>query len=150
MISEYLDPEIVSFIESKSQQEVLRSMTENLVEKGYLKQQDTFYQAVMDREKIVSTGIGVGVAIPHAKLDDQKDFFIAIGIHKGEGIEWKSLDDAPVKIIFLIGGPSNAQKTYLKILSHLTTMLKPDGLREKLLSAKEAEEVVDILKKYDC
>ena len=70
------------------------------------------------REKIVSTGIGMGVAIPHAKLPSFDRFFLAVGLQKvKDGIDWDALDGAPVRLIFMIGGPANQQTDYLKILS---------------------------------
>ena len=62
------------------------------------------------------TGIGIGVAIPHAKLEGYSDFFIAIGVQKKKGIDWNALDGSDVKLIFMIGGPENKQTEYLKIL----------------------------------
>jgi len=71
---------------------------------------------MLEREKIVSTGIGMGVAIPHAKLTSVEDFFIAIGI-LSKGVQWNALDGGPVRLIFMIGGPDDKQTAYLQILS---------------------------------
>jgi PTS system nitrogen regulatory IIA component len=100
----------------------------------------------MDREKIVSTGIGLGVAIPHAKMAGYDDFFIAIGIQEGRGIEWYSLDGSHVHLIFMIGGPASRQTEYLNILSKLTLAIKDSERRQSLLKATSARQVIDLFK----
>ena len=84
----------------------------------------------------------MGIAIPHAKIEDCNDFFIAIGIHSGNGIDWKSIDGLDVKLIFLIGGPKDLHQEYLTLLSKLTQTIKDEKTRQGLLQAKSAEEVL--------
>lgn len=110
-----------------------------------IKDKDTFFQAIIDRETIVSTGIGMGVAIPHAKLPAYDDFFISIGI-LSEGVDWNSLDGAPVRIVFLIGGPDDKQTEYLQILSSLTAAIKDEERRKKMLTLKSPEGIVKLFK----
>lgn len=148
-IVRYLDPRLVLFTEETQQMQVIQHLVDLAFKAGWVKNKDIFYQAVIDREKIVSTGIGLGVAIPHAKVPSESDFFIAIGIHKDSGIEWKSLDKAPVQLVFLVGGPGNQHKTYLKILSHLTHLIKQSSLKEDLLKATTQEQVIELFKHYD-
>jgi PTS system nitrogen regulatory IIA component len=99
-----------------------------------------FQKAVFEREAIVSTGIGLEVAIPHAKLTNQDQFFIATAV-LGQGVEWDSLDKLPVRIVFLIGGPQDSQTEYLKILSSLTLAIKDEEKRKKILSSKTPTDV---------
>lgn len=143
-ISNYLDERQVCFLDVDSQTEAIAALVDALGKAGKLIDQEAFHQAILEREKIVSTGIGIGVAIPHAKLAGYKDFFIAIGIQRGRGIEWHALDGAPVRIIFMIGGPENRQTEYLKILSLLTSAIKDEERRRKLLKAESAHEVLSI------
>jgi PTS system nitrogen regulatory IIA component len=88
----------------------------------------------------------LGVAIPHAKLTGYEEFFIAIGIQGGRGIEWNSLDGSQVHLIFMIGGPDNRQTEYLKILSRLTMAIKELDRRKALLKATSAKQVIDLFK----
>ncbi len=113
-------------------------------EAGKITDKVDFYDAVMSREKIVTTGIGMGVAIPHAKLPDCDDFFIAVAILP-KGVHWNSLDGAPVRLVFLIGGPDDKQTEYLKLLSSLTRALKGEAMRRQLLQAQSPEEVCHLL-----
>ena len=143
-ISDYLDPRLVVFLESEKRDDALQELVALLNNSAKLHNAELFYHAILEREKIVSTGIGLGVAIPHAKLEGYDDFFIAIGIQKKKGHEWNALDGAPVRLVFMIGGPENKQTEYLKILSHLTMAIKNEERRKKLLKAYNPQEVIEL------
>lgn len=149
MLSDYINAQDILFIEEDSRDAAIKTLVDHLCLQNRIEDKQTFLEAVISREKIVSTGIGNGVAIPHAKIESLQDFVLAIGIHKKEGIEWNSLDGARVKVIFLIGGPSLDQKKYLKILSHLTSLLKEERFRKALFFYKDPEEILKIFKNYD-
>lgn len=145
-ISDYLEEELVFFMEAKNREEALRFLVHQLDQQGKLKNQKMFHQAILEREKIVSTGIGMGVAIPHAKMEGFQNFFITVGIQKNKGIEWDSLDYSPVQFVFMIGGPDNRQTEYIRILSSLTYSIKNELLRKNLLLAKTCKEALQLLK----
>lgn len=146
-ISKYLDPNLVMFLNQGTRDEALQAMVKTLHQVGKLEDAEAFYQAIIDRERIVSTGIGMGVAIPHAKLPTFDDFFIAIGIMQ-KGIEWEALDGALVRLIFMIGGPDDKQTEYLQILSRLTFALKDEQRRKKLLTLQSPEAIIELLKAF--
>lgn len=141
-ISNYLDERLVTFLDVNHRDAALKTLVDSLDAEGKLLDKKTFYNAILEREKVVSTGIGMGVAIPHAKLAGYRDFFIAIGIQAKQGIEWNALDGSPVRLIFMIGGPENMQTEYLKILSRLTMAIKDEERRKKLLKATRAKDVI--------
>ena len=143
-ISDYLDENLVVFLHSNTQQEALQTLIDRLDQQEKLLNKDSFLEAILQREKIVSTGIGIGVAIPHAKLSGYKDFFIAIGIKKVGGIEWQALDGLPIRLIFLIGGPDDRQTEYLDILSMITTSIRKEETRKSLLKANTPAEVISL------
>jgi nitrogen PTS system EIIA component len=135
-ISKYLDERLVFFLEAAHRDDALKALVDGLDEAGKLKDKERFFQAILERERIVSTAIGMGVAIPHAKLEGYSDFFIAIGIILPKrGIEWNALDKSAVRLIFMIGGPDQRQTEYLRILSRLTLAIKDEERRKKLLKA---------------
>lgn len=145
-IANYLDENLVSFLEAETQENALTTLVDLLDKENKLSDRDAFYRAILEREKIVSTGIGISVAIPHAKLSGYDDFFIAIGIQKKEGIEWQALDGLPVRIIFMIGGPEDKQTQYLNILSMLTAAIKDEDRRKALLKATNSTDAIAIFK----
>lgn len=142
-IASYFSIDSISFLDVSSRDEAIIQLVENLAQKKGLQGKDEFLQAVLDREKIASTGIGMGVAIPHAKLSIYNDFFITVGILKN-GIHWDSMDHLPVKLILLIGGPDDKQTHYLKLLSQLTLHLRNEETRKKLLTLTAPEQIIQI------
>lgn len=142
-ISKYLDPDCVVFLDKSNRDDVLHALVDQLESCGKLKNKEAFFEAIMDREKIVSTGIGMGVAIPHAKLPDYDDFFIIIAILQ-KGVDWHALDETPVRLIFMIGGPDDKQTEYLQILSSLTIALKDAERRKKLLTLNSSHAIIEL------
>ena len=140
-ISKYLDPNLITLLEVDDRDQALSVLVEKLDRGGKLKEKDVFSRAIMEREKIVSTGIGVGVAVPHAKLPGYETFFIAIGIHP-KGIPWEAIDGIPVRIVFMIGGPDDKQTEYLQLLSRLTLAIKDEERRKKILQFTSPEDII--------
>jgi nitrogen PTS system EIIA component len=146
-IFRYLDAQLVLFLDVKTRDEALHAMIDKLHAVGKLKNKDAFFDAIMDREKIVSTGIGMGVAIPHAKLPDYDDFFIAVAILQ-KGVDWQALDGAAVRLVFMIGGPDDKQTEYLQILSGLTVALKDEERRKKMLTLNSPDAIIELFKAF--
>lgn len=146
-ISKYLDPKNVTFIGAKTRDDVVRSLVDLLYDLHKIEDKELFYRAIIEREKIVTTGIGMGIAIPHAKLPNYDDFFIAVGVLKG-GVDWGSIDGNPVRLVFMIGGPDDKQTEYLQILSDITLALKDEDRRKKLLNLESPEDVMKIFKGF--
>jgi len=144
-ISQYLSPDLVTFLEAEERDDALRTLVECLDKAGRLKNKEAFHTAILDREKIVSTGIGMGVAVPHAKLSGYDTFFIAIGIHP-KGIPWDALDGVPVRLVFMIGGPDDKQTEYLQLLSRLTLAIKDEERRKKMLQLSKPEDMMILFK----
>jgi len=145
-VSDYVSSERVAFWDSASKEEVLKSLCE--ISRGKVGDPDLFLEAVFQREAIMSTGLGMGVAFPHVKIPSIPEFFITIGIIRGDGVEWDSFDGNPVKVVFLIGGPDGQQTRYLGILSKLSLIVKNERVRNKLFDASSPEDVMGILEKY--
>lgn len=142
---DYLDDECVLFLSSNSKEEVLRKLVESVAVQKKVTEKDRFYQAIIDRENLVSTGVGMGIAIPHAKLNVCQDFFIAVAVLK-KGLEWNAIDDSLVRLVFLIGGPETRQTEYLKILSLITAAMRDEHLRKRLMTAPTPQAFIAILR----
>lgn len=145
-ISDYMRPELVCFLSTTTRNETLQALVHHVAHSGGMKDKHAFYQAIIDREEVVSTGIGMGVAIPHAKLPTYNNFFIAIAILK-KLIDWHSLDGAPVQIVFMIGGPDDKQTEYLQILSCLTKGIKDEEIRKKIVTLHEPIAIVELFQR---
>jgi PTS system nitrogen regulatory IIA component len=140
-LHEYMDPAATYFTSTTNKDEILEQMVRISYEAGKVPDFDEFKAAIFERELIMSTGIGLGVAVPHAKLPSIEEFFITTGILKNP-VDWQAIDDVPVCIVFLIGGPDNRQKDYLRILSKLVLFSKNEDRRKALFEAENSEEVI--------
>lgn len=147
-IADILDPRLILFLDAATRDEAIDQLIDQLDVSGFLPNKKAFRAAIFHREQLVSTGIGMGVAIPHAKLPELNGFFIAIGIQRKKKIDWNALDLAPVRLIFMIGGPDDRQSQYLQILSQLTAAIKDIDLRKEIFQVETPEQVVSLFEKY--
>ena len=101
-------------------------------------------EAVRARERILSTGIGLGIAIPHARIGSVDRFVVAVGRHP-TGVDFESIDQKPVRIVVLIAGPKDAQKPYLELLAQLSKRLKLQDVRDEISAGASPDDVVRLL-----
>lgn len=130
-IAQYLAPERVVDLRSRTKDAALMEIVQTLRSSHEVKDVETVLQAVLEREKALSTGIGLGVAVPHAKIPGVPEFLLAYGRSR-EGIDFSSIDDRPVHHVVLIVGPQDRQPRYLQFLASVTLTLKRSELRRDL------------------
>ena len=123
-------------------------LVELLVTQGRIRPEDkeTVLSALRAREETMSTGIGFGIAIPHASSDRVKNVVAAFG-RSSHGIEFESLDNAPVRFIVLFVVPKDQFQTHLRTLAAIAKFLNDRSVRESLAGAKSAPEILQIFKK---
>lgn len=138
-----LNKKSVIFLDESSRDKAIEKLVDHLDETCHIEHKQEFFKAVLEREEVASTGIGMGIAIPHAKLDVYDEFFMTIGI-LSNGVSWNAMDQMPVKVIFLLGGPDDKQTHYLKLLSQLTFFLRDEEKRAQLFKLTHSEEILDI------
>ncbi len=102
------------------------------------------YTVLIEREKLGSTGIGNGIAIPHGKLEGLDSICLVFARSTG-GIEFESLDGKPVHLIFLLVAPFNSAGVHLKALARLSRLLKEKSFRDNLSAAPDADELFKIV-----
>lgn len=105
-------------------------------------------ETIYEREKLVSTGVGKGFAIPHGKTDAISDIVAAFAITK-DPIDFDSIDGEPVRFIFLLVGKETLLNTHIKLLSRISRLMNKDEFRDKLLDAKTSEEVLNIFREEE-
>jgi fructose-specific phosphotransferase system IIA component len=137
-------PEHVLLLESADKEGAIRELAYALAQSKEVDNADELLGAILEREKIMSTGIGLGIAIPHAKIAGVKDFVVAFGKSKS-GIEFNSLDAKPVHFVVMIAGPDQQQERYLQLLARITLKLKDAGVRRQLEEAESVEQVLAAL-----
>ena len=141
-IEKLLTPNRILFdLKGGNKEEVIDELIELLYKDGVVTDKKKYKSAVMKREEQFSTGIGYGIGIPHAKSDAVSTAAIAFGISK-DGIDFDSMDEKQVNLIFLIAVPNKSDDTHLKILSFISRRLMHNEVREKLIKAKNHEDVI--------
>jgi len=104
--------------------------------------------AIFDREKIMSTGVGNGFAIPHGKTDAVSDIIAAFGITKNP-IDYHSLDEKPVRLVFLLVGRDNLVGPHIKLLSRISRLMNKEDFRTRLLEKQTSAEVIEAFKQEE-
>lgn len=132
-------------IQSNNKKGALNELLKIICKNESITDPKTFSKEIFKREKLMSTGIGYGIAIPHARHKTVKDFVIAVG-RKCEGLEYESIDDKPVKLIFMIGASDTQDKDYIKVLSRLVLRLKNQKFVDKMLSAENPSDIYELIK----
>jgi PTS system nitrogen regulatory IIA component len=139
-IKDYITDKSVFRIDKPDKLGVMEELVGHALTLGKVSDPEDFRQAVLEREALVSTGVGLGVAIPHARLACISDFFIATGILKTP-VDWDAIDHRPVSVVFLIGGPEHSHGAYLQILARIITVIKNDDKQQKLMKASTARDL---------
>ncbi len=117
--------------------------------KGKIKvDSEAMLHVLLEREKLGSTGIGDGIAIPHGKLAGLDEMVVAFGRSR-EGIEFEAMDGKPVHLFFLLMAPENSAGQHLKALAKISRMLKDGAFRKNLLEAKMHDDLVRIIAEKD-
>lgn len=143
-LSDLISPDRIVWLSSDTKEEVLRELVDVISRAPQIGDRDELLKAVLEREEIMSTGIGLGIAVPHAKIESVSDFVIAIGISR-KGVEFDSLDNKPVHIVVMIAGPADQQDRYIRILAKVVLALKDPKVRETVLKAETPQEVLRAL-----
>ena len=135
---------VLVFSEKVSKHDALDSLVDAVSETGAIQDKDAFRDAVHDRERVLSTGIGQGVAIPHVRIDAVTEPTLGIGV-SASGIDFDTLDDAPVHIIFMFAMPTGSQKAYLSLLSKVMHAVKNPDFTKRLTAGATPGEVLETL-----
>ncbi|MFA5480188.1 MAG: PTS sugar transporter subunit IIA [Candidatus Muiribacteriota bacterium] len=148
-LSDVINEEIVLMdLKGSNKEEIIKELVKLLEKTGKISSPDKFVKAVLDREKLGSTGIGKGIAIPHGKVEGATGVLVALGISK-KGVDFDALDDKPVHSVFLIAAsPENSSK-YLQTLAKLSRMVRSADFRETLINAETSTDVIKNILEYE-
>lgn len=144
-IGSMLAKDRIKDLDSSEKTAVLREMVELISRSNLIEDADALFEAVVAREKIMSTGIGIGIAVPHVKIPSVKGFVIAIG-RKKEGIDFDALDGLPVKLVVMIAAPENEQDNYLRVLARVVAVFKNQPFLDNVLNAPTPEDILVLFK----
>jgi PTS system nitrogen regulatory IIA component len=148
-IMDFLSPDaVIVDLKATDKKGAIIELVDKLKETKGVAKTDEIVDVVLEREKLGSTGIGQGVAIPHGKTDVINEQVGVLGISR-KGIEFNSLDGEAVNIIFLLVGPVEVAGQHLKALSRISRLFKDKFLRQAIKAAKEPQEIIKIITAED-
>lgn len=104
-------------------------------------------EGLLEREGVMSTGIGHGIAVPHARLDRLGELRLAVARY-GQGVDFKALDGQPVYLAFGVVGPPGQADGHVKLLARVARLVKQGSAVKELLAAKDVEEALDVLRRH--
>lgn len=143
-VIEYTSLKYIKNIASRDKFEAIEELARVFEESPLCSDIESLVNALREREGIMSTGIGAGIAIPHAKISSVSEMAFAIGI-SAEGIDFDSMDGHPVNLIILVIAGEKQHKDYLRLLSNIMAILKKEPIKEKIIKATSSEEILQIL-----
>jgi nitrogen PTS system EIIA component len=148
-IAEFLDPKaITGGLTAGSKPEILRELCEALVVAHPQLQSERLVEVLKEREKLGSTGIGEGVAIPHGKLPGLTRLTASFGVSK-QGVDFDAIDGKPTQLFFVLLAPENSAGLHLKALARISRLFKNPRFREAILQAPTPEEIYQLISQED-
>lgn len=139
---------IIPELKNGDKRGVLEEMVSDLVSRVEGLDKETILEVLLEREKLGSTGIGYGVAIPHGKLRGLDRLIVTFG-RSSKGVDFQSLDSKPSHIFFLILAPENSTTAHLKILARISRLLNDPIFRKRLLQSKTRDDIYNVIADED-
>ena len=148
-IAELLDPKaIVASLSATSKREVLEELSQAVVAGDRSLNYNTVLSTLLEREKLGSTGVGDGIAIPHGKIANLPNIVIAFGKSE-QGVDFDAIDGRQVQIFFLLLAPEDTPGTHLKALARISRLLKDGAFRARLMKARTESELYEVIRHED-
>ncbi|HER62556.1 MAG TPA: PTS sugar transporter subunit IIA [Desulfobacteraceae bacterium] len=135
---------IADDLKARGKNDVLAELTDTIVHADKSLDRDEVMRVLQEREKLGSTGIGDGVAIPHGKLKNISNLLISFGRSR-DGVDFDSMDGKPAHLFFLLIAPEESVGIHLKTLARISKLLKNPAVRQRLLQAENAGDIYSII-----
>lgn len=144
-LSKFSDENLMLFdIKSRKKDDVIAELVNLVATSNMVTDSELLLKDIREREELVTTGIGYGVAFPHAKTKSVKGIVIAFG-RCAEGIDFEAIDHKPVYLFFLIAAPEDAIGAHLNVMSRLSYLMKSEENRQKLMEVTSPGEVLELI-----
>jgi fructose-specific phosphotransferase system IIA component len=148
-LSDFLKADAIEVrLESPTKRDLFENALHHLHERGYVTDPAKVLQDLQIREEIMSTGIGQGVAIPHAQSEGVPRTHLSVW-RPQQPVEFEAMDDQPVDLVFMILGPRGIGNEHVKILAKISRLLHGSGFRERLREARDAETILATIREFE-
>lgn len=145
-LSDYLREDLIFLhLHPKDMEECLASMVAMAAARGAIPDRVDALTRLIERERTMSTGLGGGVAVPHAKTDKLRNLVVALG-RVSDGVDFKAIDGKPVFLVFMLLGPPDSTRQHVDLLARIAYLVKAPGVIETLRGAVTAGEVLETLR----
>jgi PTS system nitrogen regulatory IIA component len=136
-ISDVLDPNRVLVLETSKKSDALKLLIDCLATAPQVNDRQELHDGIFYREELMSTGIGLGIGVPHVRLNSIENPVMCVGLCRNPVTDYESLDGQPVRLIFMIAAGKNQHAEHIKLLAKISSKLKDDKLREALINAPD-------------
>jgi fructose-specific phosphotransferase system IIA component len=148
-LSKFCGEDLISFeVSAQTKDEVIKELVDLASSSKLVKDAAQLLKDILEREKLVTTGVGYGVAFPHAKSKAIRGIIIAFGRSK-RGIDFDSMDKKPVHLFFLIAAPEDAIGAHLNVMARISFLMRSEKNRDKLMKIKSPKELLEVLDSYE-
>jgi PTS system nitrogen regulatory IIA component len=139
---------IIAELRGKTKREVLEELADGLLEQKPDLDRERLLEVLFERERLGTTGIGEGIAIPHGKLKDLDQLALSFG-RSIQGVDFESMDGKPVHLFFLLVAPENCAGIHLRALAKIARLLKNGSVRKRLGTVKTQDDIYTIIQQED-
>jgi fructose-specific phosphotransferase system IIA component len=139
---------VVSGLQGDSKEEIINALVDLIGTSSKVQDREKVRQAIFEREKLMSTGVGNGFAIPHGKTDAVTDIVAAFAV-TAQPIDYESLDEKPVRLVFLLVGKDNMVGPHIKLLSRISRLMNKEQFRSQLLKLKSPREIIEMFRQEE-
>jgi fructose-specific phosphotransferase system IIA component len=139
---------VVAGLKGSSKNDIIDAMVDLVALSPKVVDKEKVRSAILERERIMSTGVGNGFAIPHGKTDAVSEIVAAFAVTEEE-IDYDSLDEKPVRLVFLLVGKDNLVGPHIKLLSRISRLMNKEEFRKRLLLVTSPKEIIDLFRQEE-
>lgn len=147
-IMNYLGPDRVFVSHEQTRDALLDEMLSRMENAPGIGDSDALRRGIFARESIMTTGIGQGLAVPHVRLASVTEMVLAVAKNE-TSVDFNSLDDEPVRLVFMVAGPAESHRQYLRVLAKIALIARSDAHRQAFFSASTDAELWTFLTQFD-
>ena len=144
-----LSQDRIAFIDAATKEEAFFQLADLMASSPQVHNRDQLLEHLFQREELMSTGIGLGIGVPHARLNSVDDLVVAFGICREPIIDYSSLDDLPIRLIAMIAANAGQHAKHIRALSTVTGVLKDEATRTAILAAETTDRAYQLLTRED-
>ncbi|MGA0334034.1 MAG: PTS sugar transporter subunit IIA [Kiritimatiellia bacterium] len=142
-----LSPQRIFLTREPTKDKLLNFLIQEMGQCGEVDDVQALHAAIFTREGLMSTGIGLGIGVPHARISSVRRMVLAVAVNDHPLEDYESIDNEPVQIVFMVAGRPDQQSNYVRLLAVLSHIVKQETNRKNLLTATSPDEVYEQIRK---